>query len=126
MRLQWLQVRRARQLPMPLPPKPKRPLGPPVLLHWNGVDIRTRADIEAAGHTWDEFHDSYAANDDPMYVGLLFQILQLVLDGERHALNREIRRRRLDYRERKAEEHRMRRFAEVVREPWFQRLLRRA
>lgn len=125
MRLHWLQVRRARGLPMPLPPKPKRPLGPPVLFNWNGIDVCTRADIERGGYTWDEFLDSYVTSD-PLRLVMLFQILQLVPPDERQDLNHEIRRRRMEHREREAEEHRMREMYRIAREPWFQRFLRRA
>lgn len=59
--LHHVRVRRARGLPMPLPPKPKRPLGPPVLLYWGDTPIRMRSDIERAGRTWDEFLDAMAA-----------------------------------------------------------------
>ncbi|ACK82810.1 hypothetical protein [Methylorubrum extorquens] len=126
MRLHWLQGRRARRLPMPLPPKPKRPLGPPVLFNWNGVDVRTRADIEAAGHTWDEFLDSYAANDDLRLV-MLVHILQLVPPGERQDLHHEIRRRRRDYRDSMMARN-FARQEEVIAEQtsWFERFLRRA
>ncbi|MFE1597438.1 hypothetical protein [Methylobacterium sp. ID0610] len=59
--LHHVRVRRARGLPMPLPPKPKRPLGPPALFTWKGVPIRVRADIERAGWTWDGFLDELVA-----------------------------------------------------------------
>ena len=58
-----VRVRRARGLPMPLPPKPKRPLGPPVLLYWGDTPIRMRADIIAAGLTWEELLDAMAAEE---------------------------------------------------------------
>lgn len=61
--LHHARVRRARGLPMPLPPKPKRPLGPPVLLYWGDTPIRMRSDIERAGRTWDEFLDAMAAEE---------------------------------------------------------------
>ena len=110
---------------MPLSPKPKRPLGPPVLFNWCGVDIRTRRDIEAAGYTWEEFLDSYAPEDDLRLV-MFVDVLQLVPPGERQDLQHEIRRRRQDRRKGQAEAHRMTRFGQVAREPWFQRFLRRA
>lgn len=62
-KLHYARVRRARGLPMPLPPKPKaRPLGPPVHWVWRGVHIRMRSDVEKAG-TWEEFLDALALSD---------------------------------------------------------------
>lgn len=73
--LHYVRVRRARGLAMPLPPEPKaRPLGPPVLFSWSGVDIRVRADVERAGWTWDEFLDGLVAfrlDPDTMPSGML-------------------------------------------------------
>lgn len=112
---------------MPLPPKPKRPLGPPVLFNWCGVDIRTRADIEAAGYTRDEFLDSVAGIDDLRQFGMIFEVLQLVPDEERRALNLEIRRRRDERRERMMNRGDVRREDEVASQTsWFQRFQRRA
>lgn len=125
MRLHWLQVRRARGLPMPLPPKPKRPLGPPVLFNWNGIDVRTRSDIEKAGYTWDEFLDSLVTSD-PLRLVMLSSVLCLVPPDERQDLSHEIRRRRMEHREREAEKHRRREVDRITSEPWFQRFLRRA
>jgi len=126
MTLHWQQTRRARGLAMPLPPTPKRPLGPPVLFNWAGVDIRTRADIEAAGHAWDEFLDSVAGIDDLRQFGMIFEVLQLVPDEERRALNLEIRRRRHDRLEREAARDRARDVDRIVETPWFKCLRRRA
>lgn len=78
--LHHIRVRRARRLPMPLPPKPKaRPLGPPTLFSWQGVDIRVRADVERAGWTWDEFLDGLVALrlDDHTFTRSI-QVMQLV------------------------------------------------
>ncbi|SFU94224.1 MULTISPECIES: hypothetical protein [unclassified Methylobacterium] len=55
MRLHWNRVRRARGLTMPLPPTPKRPLGPPVLFTIDGHRIRMRSDAEAAYGSWEAF-----------------------------------------------------------------------
>lgn len=60
MKLHHLRVRRSRRLPMPLPPTPKRPLGPPVLFAFRDVSIRTRADAIEASGSWDEFLDDMA------------------------------------------------------------------
>ncbi len=62
-KLHSLQVRRGRGLPMPLPPVPKRPLGPPVILYWGDTPIRMRSDIERAGRTWEEFLDAMAEDE---------------------------------------------------------------
>ncbi|GJD42248.1 hypothetical protein AFCDBAGC_0083 [Methylobacterium cerastii] len=85
------QVRRARRLPVPLPPKPKRPLGPPVVCWFRGVSIRVRADVEKAGVTWDEFLDELAGEErlPPLHL-----VTTLVPGHERHALAKEIVRRR--------------------------------
>ncbi|KQP50365.1 hypothetical protein [Methylobacterium sp. Leaf106] len=103
MTLHWQQVRRARGLAMPLPPKPKRPLGPPVLYYWGDVAVRTRADIEASGQTWDEFLDAYAADvaDNAIDIRrfeMNLDVLKLVPDEERRALNLDIRRRYMERR----------------------------
>ncbi|WP_331299066.1 hypothetical protein [Methylobacterium oryzae] len=45
---------------MPLPPTPKRPLGPPALFAFRDVSIRTRADAVEASGSWDEFLDDVA------------------------------------------------------------------
>ncbi len=114
---------------MPLPPKPKRPLGPPVLFHWQGEPIRTRADIEAGGRTWHEFLDAFAAID---ILELGFeateQVVKLVPPSERLALSREIRRVRLEHLRRRTERENelRRRLQEAVRPSWFRRVLRRA
>lgn len=126
MTLHWQQTRRARGLAMPLPPTPKRPLGPPALFNWCGVDIRTRADIEAAGYTWDEFLDSYAAEDDLRLV-MFVDVLQLVPPGERQELQHEIRRRRRNHQERMMAKGLVRRKDEFAEQTsWFQRFQRRA
>ena len=124
--LHWQHTRRVRRLAMPLPTKPKRPLGPPVLFGWQGIAVRTRADIEAAGHTWDEFLDSVADIDDIRCLDTVMLVLELVPVSERRDLHLEILQRRMDRHERQAEEDRMRRFDQVARQPWFQRFLRRA
>lgn len=126
MTLHWQQVRRARELPMPLPPKPKRPLGPPVLFGWQGIAVRTRADIEAAGHTWDEFLDSVAADDDLRQLSMVMQILYVVPESERRDLHLEIQRRRMDFMERRAAADLDREVEEIMERPWFKRLIRRA
>ncbi len=60
MKLHWQRVRRARRLPVPLPPEPKRPLGPPVLFGFRDVSIRTRADAIEASGSWEAFLDDMA------------------------------------------------------------------
>ncbi|TXM65386.1 hypothetical protein FV226_25135 [Methylobacterium sp. WL12] len=89
--LHHLQVRRARRLPVPLPPKPKRPLGPPVVCIFRDVSIRVRADVEKAGVTWDEFLDELAGEErmPPLHL-----VTTLVPGHERHELAKEIIRRR--------------------------------
>lgn len=80
MRMHWHQVRRARGLPMPLPPTPKRPIGPPLLFDFRCVAIRTRADAIEASGSWEEFLDDMADR----YIGSLdgaefpMDLLQLV------------------------------------------------
>lgn len=76
MRLHYTQVRRARGLSMPLPPTPKRPLEPPVLFSWEGVDICVRADVDRTGRTWNEFLDDMA----DLYVGDVVQLPSHFLD----------------------------------------------
>ena len=85
------QVRRARRLPAPLPPTPKRPVGPPVVCTFRDVSIRVRADVEKAGVTWDEFLDELAGEDrlPPLYL-----VTTLVPGHERADLAEEIKRRR--------------------------------
>ncbi len=100
--LHWQQVRRARGLTMPLPPKPRRPLAPPVLFGIDGHDIRTRADAVAAFGTWDAFLDRAAEVgvdllDDLRSVGsevtFFHAVTRLVPDAERLGVHREIRAR---------------------------------
>ncbi|GJE51479.1 hypothetical protein GOFOIKOB_4538 [Methylobacterium tardum] len=55
MKLHYLRVRRVRGLAMPLPPMPKRPIGPPVLFAFRDVSIRTRADAVEASGSWEGF-----------------------------------------------------------------------
>ncbi|KMO29516.1 hypothetical protein VQ03_29285 [Methylobacterium tarhaniae] len=62
-KLHHIWVRRAHGLPMPLPPKPKRPLGPPVILYWGDAPIRMRSDIEKANLTWEGFLDIMAGEE---------------------------------------------------------------
>lgn len=89
--LHHLQVRRARRLPVPLPPKPKRPERPPVVCGFRGVSIWVRADVEKASVTWDEFLDELAGVDrlPPLHL-----VTTLVPGHERPALAEEIKRRR--------------------------------
>jgi hypothetical protein len=91
-KLHHVRVRRARGLPMPLPPKPKaRPLGPPVVCVFRDVSIRVRADVVKAAATWDEFLDEVAGVER---LPPLQPIATLVPGHERAALVEEIRRRR--------------------------------
>ena len=60
MTLRWQQVRRARGLTMPLPPKPMRPHGPPAPFTFRDIDIRTQADAAEASGSWDAFLDDVA------------------------------------------------------------------
>lgn len=85
------QVRRARRLPVPLPHKPKRPLGPPVVCIFRDVSIRVRADVEKAGVTWEEFLDELAGEErlPPLHL-----VTTLIPGHERHELAKEIVRRR--------------------------------
>ena len=89
--LHHLQVRRARRLPVPLPPKPKRPIGPPVICTFRDVSIRVRADIEKTGATWDEFLDAIAGYErmPPLHL-----VTTLVPGHDRPELAEEIKRRR--------------------------------
>lgn len=111
--LHHLQVRRARRLPVPLPPKPKRPLGPPVACGFRGVSIRVRADVEKAGVSWDEFLDELAGVDrlPPLHL-----VTTLVPGHERSELAEEIKRRRR--RIRKARSDAAEKVAALVRAKW--------
>lgn len=103
MRLHYTQVRRSRRLAMPLPPTPKRPLGPPVLFCWEGVDICVRADVDRTRRTWNEFLDDLVAfrlDPDSIAEGLhaLHAIERLVppadLQDHRDDVRRRVRERR--------------------------------
>ena len=97
--LHHIRVRRSRRMPMPLPPKPKaRPLSPPTLFSFKGVDIRVRADIERAGWSWDEFLDDLVAsrNDDLTYVKgarAMHLVESLVPTADLQAHREDVRRR---------------------------------
>lgn len=96
-RLHALQVRRARGLPMPLPPVPKRPLGPPVLFTWKDVPIHVRADIERAGWTWDGFLDELVVFRlyDPVQGFASLRLLERLVPPEDLQAHREDVRRRV-------------------------------
>ncbi|WP_279356725.1 hypothetical protein [Methylobacterium indicum] len=100
MRLHWNRVRRARRLPAPLPPTPKRPLGPPVLFGLDGRDIRLRADVVAAYGSWEAFLDHAAqvgldALEDRQGGAQTFfhSVTRLVPDAERRDLYWELNQR---------------------------------
>ena len=100
MSLHWLRVRRARvERPTPIP-KPKRPLGPPVLFAFKEVSIRTRADIMAAWGSWEAFMDDAFAcwADRPFdHVQLHHLVECLVPVSERAAHREDVTRRWLEH-----------------------------
>ena len=103
MRLHWNRVRRARGLPMPLPPTPrKRPLGPPVLLTIDDHAIRMRSDAEAAYGSWEAFLDRIAevglrvvedCTDLRSPIMFFFEVTRIVPEAERADLQRDLRHR---------------------------------
>ncbi|CAO4164949.1 MULTISPECIES: hypothetical protein [Methylobacteriaceae] len=102
MRLHWNRVRRARGLPMPLPPTPKRPLGPPVLFAIDGHPIRMRSDAVAAYGSWEAFLDrvvkvGLGMLEDPYNIGqphaFWFDVASLAPEAERTSLRMGLHRR---------------------------------
>lgn len=97
-KLHYVRVRRARGLAMPLPPKPKaRPLGPPVLFYYIDEPIRTRADIERTGQTWEGFCEwvaGYVADGplNPRHWTMLDDVAALVPEADRGAHRLEMAR----------------------------------
>lgn len=89
MKLHWQRVRRARRLPSPLPPKPKRQLGPPVLFGFRDISIRTRADAIEASGSWEAFLDDmadlYVAEPFVFPISLLDLLERLVPPAQREA-----------------------------------------
>lgn len=102
MNLHWNRARRARGLPMPPPPTPKRPLGPPVLFAIDDHSIRMRSDAEAAYGSWEAFLDRVAkvGLGMPEYPSsgvrsssILSEVARLVPYAERVDLYRDLCRR---------------------------------
>ncbi|ACB27255.1 hypothetical protein [Methylobacterium radiotolerans] len=102
MRLHWNRVRRARGMPMPLPPEPKRPLGPPVVFAIDGHPIRMRSEAEAAYGSWEAFLDravkvGLRMLDDPYNIGqphaFWFDVAKLAPEAERTSLRLDLNRR---------------------------------
>ena len=104
MKLHYTMVRRARGLSMPLPPTPKRPIGPPVLFGFRDIPIRRRADAIEAWGSWEGFLDDIAFTivSDPEWLphsvlGLIERMVPPAeLQAHREAMKARIEKERHD------------------------------